>query len=144
MSTVLRRPMTKAQHETARWEKDADLHRRVVRDMIERPEAYDDIPNGCMLVLVPDDDEAQANWVIEQGVASARQGRNVYMRQVVVAELPPLPEPNPAAIAGMKRTFYNMDGSIHAVEVGREDGTWSPVDVSFGEPPYRSADESTP
>ena len=59
-----RQPIT--EDDTARWAADADLHVRVVRDMIARPDDYGDVPRGSTHFLMPDEDPVQAEWAIRQ------------------------------------------------------------------------------
>lgn len=59
-----RQPITEG--DAARWSADGDLHLRVMRDMIARPDDYGDVPRGSTLILVPDEDPVQAEWAIRQ------------------------------------------------------------------------------
>jgi hypothetical protein len=108
-----RQPMTeRTADDAARWAADADLHLRVVHDMIARPDAYDDVPSGSTLVLVPDDDPVQAEWAIRQGAAAARRGASVYLRRIVVADLPEVAPASPDDLVGVRRIEFAPDGSV--------------------------------
>jgi len=109
--------------------------------MIARPDAYDDMPRGSTLILVPDDDPAQADWAIRRGAAAARRGASVYLRRTVVADLPevvsiPLDEP-----IGSRRIEYAEDGAVQKVMVKGQDGAWHEVEPTHedaaGLPPRR-------
>ncbi|MBA2277906.1 MAG: hypothetical protein H0W06_09120 [Chloroflexia bacterium] len=117
-----------AANDTERWAKDADLHERVVRDMIARDDAYRDVPAGCTLVLVPDDDPAQTEWAIRQGAEAARRGASVYLRRVVVAVLPTMPSVSDGDPIGSRRIDYEADGTVRRVTVREANGTWREVE----------------
>lgn len=50
--------------------------------MIASDDLMDEVPNGAMLVLLPDDDPELAERNIAIGVLSARRDKNVYLRHV--------------------------------------------------------------
>ncbi len=128
---------------TARWAADAELHARVLQDMVARPHAYADIPHGSTLILVPDDDQAQAEWAIRQGAAAARRGASVYLRRTVVADLPEIIRAPGDDPVGTRRIDYAPDGSVQQVMVKGQDGDWREVestpDDAAGLPPVRRA-----
>ena len=60
-----------------------DLARAVVAD----PSILDEIPEGCTLVLLPQDaDEAFVEANLAIALRAARRGRNVYIRHVAPGE----------------------------------------------------------
>jgi hypothetical protein len=67
-----------------------DLARAVVAD----PSILDEIPNGCTLVLLPQDaDEAFVEANLAIALRAARRGRNVYIRHVAPGEWSVGPDP---------------------------------------------------
>jgi hypothetical protein len=102
-----------------------ELHRRVVR-AIATGTAFADIPNGCELWLLPDDDPAQVAWVLRAATERAIPGRNLYLRWVHPAELPPLPsDRTPPEV--VRSVEYRPDGSVARVRVPDGDG-WREVE----------------
>jgi len=109
--------------------KNGELHRRYLRAMIDDPDGSYDVPNGALLVLLPDDgDEAFAASEVEIGLLHLRRGRNVYFRHVSLADLPEVPSVDPPRF--VRRTRYNPDGSVAAEETAGPDGTWVPAERS--------------
>ena len=125
-----------------RWAVDADLHARVLQDLIAHPDAYDDLPNGCTLILVPDNDPAQAEWAIRRGAAAARRGASVYLRRTVVAQLPEVTPASPDELVGVRRIEFDPDGSVRRVNIKGDDGVWHEVqptpEDAAGFPPPRN------
>lgn len=117
--------------EEAHAAKNGELHRRFLRGMIEDPDRFDDVPNGALLVLLPDDgDDAFAASEIERALIHLRRGRNVYFRHVSMAELPSVPTVEPPEF--VRRTLYHPDGTVAAEEVPGPDGTWLPAEPLQG------------
>ena len=52
------------------------------RAIFADPSILDDIPDGVMLVLIPDDDPELAAAEIEEGFAAVRRGEDVYFRHL--------------------------------------------------------------
>ncbi|MGH2534764.1 MAG: hypothetical protein ACRDJW_21100 [Thermomicrobiales bacterium] len=111
------------------------LHRRFLLAAIADASLVDDIPNGVNLSLVPTDDPALAEQEIELGLTALRQGRDVYFKHIRLADLPHPPVADSQRTAGLKRTAYNWDGSIHSVDVMDDEGHWHSLDPIQGEPP---------
>jgi hypothetical protein len=65
-----------------------ELSRRWAKAILEHPALLDEIPDGCDLELLPEDDQELATMNIELGMAAIRRGFNVYFRHVRLADLP--------------------------------------------------------
>jgi hypothetical protein len=65
-----------------------ELSRRWAKAILEDPDLLDEIPDGCDLELLPDDDLELAELNVELGLAALRRGFNVYFRHVRLADLP--------------------------------------------------------
>jgi hypothetical protein len=63
-----------------------------IRAIIADPSILDDIPNGVMLKLLPDDDPDLVEANIAIGLNAVGKGKDVYFRHVRVADFPPEPE----------------------------------------------------
>lgn len=61
--------------------KDLELTRVFSLAVIEDPTILEDIPNGVLLMLMPDDDPEYSATCIERGLAAVAQGRDVYFRR---------------------------------------------------------------
>jgi hypothetical protein len=109
------------------WERDAELHARVLKDMIENPQKYDDIPNGSLLILVPNDDPAQLEWAIRQGANAVRDGVSVYLRRIDVADLPTVSQRSIDEPIGTRRIVFGTKGKIRRVTVRNPDLSWQDV-----------------
>jgi hypothetical protein len=104
------------------------LHARFLRAAFADTSLLRDIPNDVLLVLLPDDDDAYVEREVARAARSARRGDNVYLRHVHVADLPELPTEPTAPPAGLRRTFFEWDGSIASQEIRGADGEWHPVE----------------
>lgn len=106
---------------------------------------FDEIPNGCILVLLPDDDPDYVARQIATAAGAAQRGENVYLRHLRMADLPPMPDrgPNAPPAVGLRRTFFNRDGSVRHAEVVGLDGQWHELDPATV-PPANAADDWTP
>jgi hypothetical protein len=102
-----------------------ELHRRVVRAMATG-EAFADIPNGCELWLLPDDDAAHVAWVLRAATEAVIPGRNLYLRWVQPGDLPPL-SPDQERSEAIRRVAYRADGSADRVWVPDGNG-WREVE----------------
>lgn len=112
------------EHIDNRW----DLHQRFLQAAIADPALFADIPFGVVLFLLPDDDPSFVERELVVGADAVRRGKNVYFKQIRVADLP---EPTPVStepIPGRRRTFFNWDGSVASQEVTGPDGEWHPVE----------------
>ncbi len=67
--------------EQALVEKDLELTRVFSLAIIDDPAILEDIPNGVLLMLMPDDDPEYTAISIERGMAAVAQGRDVYFRR---------------------------------------------------------------
>jgi len=72
----------------ARAAKDLELTRRFGLAMIADPTLLDEVPDGVLLELLPDDDAEHVEVALARGIEAARAGRNVYFRHVRTAGLP--------------------------------------------------------
>lgn len=131
MSASRQRAADQTDHDAERWATDADLHARILMDMIARPEHYGDVPDGCTLILVPDDDPAHAEWAIRQGAKVARRGTSVYLRRITEADLPAAPAAPDSDPVGSRRIDFAPDGSVRHVQVKAEDGVWREVEPTI-------------
>ena len=61
-------------------DEDMALTLDFVQTVIDDPESFEDVPNGVMLLLLPDDDPDFVASCIERGVTDIARGRNVYFR----------------------------------------------------------------
>ncbi len=73
---------TKAPHDIARaiTSKDLALTRDFTLDVINDPSLLEQIPDGVMLVLLPDDDPEYVALCIERGLKDLERGFDVYFR----------------------------------------------------------------
>ncbi len=113
-------------------DRNLELSRRFTLATFADPTIADDIPDGAMVVLIPDDDPDHARANIEIGLAAVRRGENVYFRHVRMAELPDEPVASkPAEAQGpgvvLRRTLFRPDGAIESVAIRGTDGEWHPV-----------------
>jgi hypothetical protein len=65
-----------------------ELSRRWTKAVLANPALLDEIPEGCDLELIPDDDPELADLNVELGLAAMRRGFNVYFRHVRLSDLP--------------------------------------------------------
>jgi hypothetical protein len=105
--------------------KQGELHRRVLQAIISS-DGFTDIPPDSVLWLLPDDDPEHVVWTLRAVTNSAQPGRNVYLRWIRVAELPPLP-PDQGPWPVVRSIEYHPDGSIKRVRVPDGDG-WREVE----------------
>lgn len=62
--------------------RDHVLQQQFLQAMIADDEVGDEIPNGVLLVLVPDDDEELAEENLRSAMDLVRRGKNAYIRHV--------------------------------------------------------------
>jgi len=62
--------------------RDFALQDEFLQAMIADEALQEEIPNGALLVLLPDDDPALTERNIAHGITAARRGMNVYFRHV--------------------------------------------------------------
>jgi hypothetical protein len=106
-------------------ERQDELHSRVVR-AIATGDAFADIPTGSELWLLPDDDPAHVAWVLQAATEAVIPSRNLYLRWVHPADLPPLPpDRKPADV--VRAVEYRPDGSVGRVRVPDGSG-WREVE----------------
>lgn len=58
------------------------LHEQFSQAMIANDELDEEVPNRCVLVLIPDQDPELAEVSLRDAIDAARRGRNVYIRHV--------------------------------------------------------------
>lgn len=63
-----------------------------VRAIVNDPTIGETIPRGVTLALIPDDEADLAAHNIDLAIRSIRAGKDVYVRHVRLADLPPLGE----------------------------------------------------
>jgi Family of unknown function (DUF5647) len=68
--------------------RNLELSRRWALAILADPTLLDEIPEGCDLELLPDDDPELSALNIELGLAALRRGFNVYFRHVRLSDLP--------------------------------------------------------
>ena len=108
-------------------ERRLDLHARFLRAGLANPALLNDIPRGVTFHLLPDDDPAFVEREIALA-AAAREGKDVYLRHVRVADLPPSRPPR-GDRPGDRRVEYGPDGTITANLVYLADGEWHETDA---------------
>ena len=127
MSTEIASPPSVERDQT---ERRLDLHARYVEAGLSDTSLLEDIPRGVTFLLLPDDDPAFVEREIALAAAAAREGKDVYLRHVRVADLPPSRPPR-GDRPGDRRVTYGPDGTITANLVYGADGAWHETD----EPP---------
>lgn len=108
-------------------ERRLDLHARYLRAGLADQRLLADIPRGVTFLLLPDDDPAFVEREIAVAAAAARRGKDVYLRHVRVADLPPSRPPR-GSRAGDRQVEYDPSGTITANLVYAADGTWHATD----------------
>ena len=68
--------------------KDIELTRRFTLAMLADPSLVEEVPDGVLLELLPDDDPDHAAVALTRCLDAVRTGRNVYFRHVRMADLP--------------------------------------------------------
>jgi hypothetical protein len=111
----------------------SDLYVDFAAALIADPKLLGEIPNGAMIVLLPEDAPDDHPTEIEAGLVSLSHGRNVYFRHVTAEERQRWrtfrPERDePVSNVGTRRQRFNPDGSLAADEVLGPDGEWHPFE----------------
>jgi hypothetical protein len=82
-------PATRSDQATLRnVSKSSELTQRFMLRGFVEPSLFMDVPDGATLILIPDDDPAQANAEIEFGIQAVKRGENVYFRHLPAAAFP--------------------------------------------------------
>ena len=74
--------------EQARARRSLDLTRRFTQAAMADPSILDGVPNGVTLVLLPAEEPERWDEEIELGLMAVRQGRDILIKHVRLADLP--------------------------------------------------------
>ena len=120
------RPVTTEQQEHV--DKRLDLASRFLQAGIADPTRLPKVPEDAVTYLLPDDDPAFVEQELAAAADSARRGRDVHLHRVHVADLPELATEPSGPPVGLRRTFFEWDGSIASQELCGPDGEWHKVE----------------
>jgi len=67
---------------TALADRNVTLHQQYLRYMLRDEALAEEVPNGAVLVLLPDTDPELAEANLRAGIEAARRGKNIYVRHV--------------------------------------------------------------